>query len=182
MTGRQVAVLRGVNVGRAKRVAMAELREVFESLGYQDVRTLLNSGNLAFTSTRAVSPAAAARIERAITAQLLVITRVTLLEAEELGVIIAENSLFQKTRNPSHLLVAILADPADRPKLRSLLAQDWNDEAIAVGTHAAYLWCPGGIHTSALWKAAGRLLGDGITTRNWTTIMKLYTLATDGRP
>jgi len=46
---RQVALLRGINVGRAKRVAMADLRTLVESLGYREVSTLLNSGNVVFT-------------------------------------------------------------------------------------------------------------------------------------
>lgn len=182
MSGRQVALLRGINVGRAKRVAMADLREIFEALGYRDVRTLLNSGNIAFTSTRAASKAAAAGVERAITARLQVATRVTLLTAEDLGVILAGNPLLKKPRDPSRLLVAIIADPADRPKLMSLMKQRWDPEALAVEKPAAYLWCPDGIHTSALWKAAGRLLGDGVTTRNWTTMLKLHDLATTVRP
>ena len=53
MASRQVALLRGINVGRAKRVAMADLRALVEDLGYCDVRTLLNSGNVVFTAARA---------------------------------------------------------------------------------------------------------------------------------
>ncbi|HSD71146.1 MAG TPA: DUF1697 domain-containing protein, partial [Thermoanaerobaculia bacterium] len=45
MRRRHVALIRGINVGRAKRVAMADLRALVGDLGYGDVRTLLNSGN-----------------------------------------------------------------------------------------------------------------------------------------
>jgi len=48
--GMHVALIRGINVGRAKRVAMAELREAVAALGYGGVRTLLNSGNVVFTA------------------------------------------------------------------------------------------------------------------------------------
>lgn len=61
--GRHVALIRGINVGRAKRVAMADLRALVEDLGYGDVRTLLNSGNVVFTSARRPPAKAAARIE-----------------------------------------------------------------------------------------------------------------------
>ena len=50
MAASHVALLRGINVGTAKRVAMADLRGVMTGLGYSDVRTLLNSGNLVFTA------------------------------------------------------------------------------------------------------------------------------------
>ncbi len=51
-----IALLRGINVGRAKRIAMAELRELIEALGFSDVRTLLNSGNAVFQAARPMSP------------------------------------------------------------------------------------------------------------------------------
>lgn len=58
-----VALVRGINVGRAKRVAMADLRALVERLGYRDVRTVLNSGNVIFGAPRGTEPGeAAARI------------------------------------------------------------------------------------------------------------------------
>jgi uncharacterized protein (DUF1697 family) len=55
----QIALLRGINVGKAKRVAMEDLRALVESLGYGDVRTVLASGNVVYTSTDPVARAAA---------------------------------------------------------------------------------------------------------------------------
>jgi uncharacterized protein (DUF1697 family) len=46
---RQIALLRGINVGGNKRVEMARLRELMEDLGYSDVRTYVNSGNVVFS-------------------------------------------------------------------------------------------------------------------------------------
>ena len=54
MASRMVALLRAINVGKAKRIAMAELRVVVEGLGYREVKTLLNSGNVVFTAPDAV--------------------------------------------------------------------------------------------------------------------------------
>lgn len=49
MTSKKVALLRGINnIRAARRVAMADLRVLFEGLGFRDVRTLLNSGNVVF--------------------------------------------------------------------------------------------------------------------------------------
>ena len=61
MTGTHVALLRGINVGTAKRVAMANLRTMVEELGYGDVRTLLNSGNVVFSATVAAARHAPSR-------------------------------------------------------------------------------------------------------------------------
>lgn len=148
MADRHVALIRGINVGRAKRVAMADLRALVLSLGYTDVRTVLNSGNVVFTGPRA-SPGTAAA---------------------------TDNPLLGVADNPSRLLVAVLANPADRSRLKQLVQQDWAPDALAIGARVAYLWCPEGVLASRLWKAVGRVLGDAVTTRNWATVTRLHAL------
>jgi uncharacterized protein (DUF1697 family) len=178
---RQVALLRGINVGRAKRVAMADLRALVEDLGYGDVRTVLNSGNVVFTTPRAAAGAAAARIEKALATELDVSARVTVLTAADLAAAITANPLLKVADDPSRLLVAVLRKPADRPKLEPLLKQDWAAEVLALGTRVAYLWCAEGILASRLAEAVSRLLGDAVTTRNWATVMKLHALTAEGK-
>lgn len=180
MAEQQIALLRGINVGRAKRVAMADLRALIQDLGYGGVRTLLNSGNVVFTAPDAAPGEAAARIEEALAARLGVSARVTVLSAGELAVIVRENPLLEVAGDPSRLLVAVLTNPADRPRLEPLATQDWSPEALAIGTRAAYLWCPQGVMASRLPEAVGGVLGDGVTTRNWATMTKLYAL-TEGQ-
>src|SRR5439155_26831574 len=97
---RHVALLRGINVGRAKRVAMADLRALFEELGYGEVRTLLNSGNVVFTARAGNSATIATRIEKALTKRLGISTRVIVITAGELATIIAKNPLLDVAANP----------------------------------------------------------------------------------
>ena len=179
MAGRLVALLRGINVGRAKCVAMADLRAAVEGLGYRDVRTLLNSGNVVFTAPRTAPDAAASRIEKALATGLGVSSRVTVFTAAEVDAAVAECPLLEVADDPSRLLVAFLRDPADRPKVEPLLQQDWAPEALAVGTRVAYLWCPEGVLASRLAETVGRALGDAVTTRNWATVRKLRALAAE---
>ncbi|MGZ4199720.1 MAG: DUF1697 domain-containing protein [Thermoleophilia bacterium] len=179
MSDRQVALLRGVNVGQAKRVAMADLRALVEGLGYGDVRTLLNSGNVVYSAPGVAPAVAAARIEEALGARLGVSARVVALSAAELAAAVADDPLSAVADNPSRLLVAVLADPASRQVLEPLLEQDWAPEAFALGAHVAYLWCPEGVIASRLSETVNRLLGDGVTSRNWTTMTKLHALAQD---
>ena len=73
----------------------------------------------------------------------------------------------------------MLADPASRQVLEPLLEQDWAPEAFALGAHVAYLWCPEGVIASRLSGTVNRLLGDGVTSRNWTTMTRLHALAHD---
>jgi uncharacterized protein (DUF1697 family) len=176
MAGRYVALIRGINVGRARRVAMADLRALVESLGYRDVRTRLNSGNVIFTADRTRAGDAARRVERAMAGELGVSARVTVLTAADVAAIVEGNPLIGVATNPSRLLVTVLFDAADREKLATVVRQDWTPEAIALGTRAAYLWCPGGVLASRLAEAVSGVLGDAVTTRTWATMLKLHAL------
>ena len=173
---RHVALLRGINVGRAKRVAMADLRALVTALGYQDVRTLLNSGNVVFTVPGKMRGDPAARIEQAIAGRLGLSSRVTVLTAAEVAAVISDNPLGPMVENPSRLLVYVLRDPKDRSKLTPLTRQEWTPEALALGRRVAYLWFPEGILESKLAVAIDRALGDAVTARNWNTMTKLHAL------
>jgi uncharacterized protein (DUF1697 family) len=174
MTGRYAALVRGVNVGRGKRVAMAGLRKAVEGLGYRDVRTLLNSGNVVFTAPGCTAAEAAASIEGALVNELGVTARVITLTAGEVAAIAANNPLSGIAGNPSRLLAAVLADPADCARLEPLLRRDWPPEALALGGRAAYLWCPAGVLASRLPEAVSRAAGDAVTMRNWATLTKIH--------
>ncbi len=171
-----IALLRGINVGRAKRVAMADLRALIEGLGYGDVRTLLNSGNVVFSATAGTAGNAASRIEASLAKKHGVSARVTVLTAAELAGIVVENPMLEIAGDPSRLLVSVLSDPSDRARLEPLLEQDWAPDALAMGRRVAYVWCSGGILESRLAQAVGRALGSAATTRNWATILKLQSL------
>ena len=177
---RHIALLRGINVGRARRVPMADLRALMEGLGFVEVRTLLNSGNVVFGAPAFIVGDMAGAIERKLARRLGVSARVIVLTDVELAAIVSENPLQKIAANPSRLLVSVFGDPADRPALADLSRKDWAPEAMALGCRASYLWCPDGIVRSPLALAVGRVTGDRATARNWATIMKLHRLASPG--
>ena len=168
-----VALLRAVNLAGYKKVGMSDLRDLVSALGFDSPRTLLNSGNVVFTAPKGTSRESAARIETGLKEKLGVTCRVVVLSAEEVADVIAENPLLLKAGDPSRLLVAVLADPMDRPKLATLEKQDWGSDALGVGRRAAYLWCADGVIASALNAAVNKTLGNGVTSRNWATMLKL---------
>ncbi len=183
MADRRVALFRGINVGRAKRIAMASLRSLFEELGYGEVRSVLASGNVVFTAPRDETPAgSAARIGEALEAHAGFSARVTVLTADELVTAVRENPLLDLASDPSRLLVAFLADPADRERLEPLLEEDWEPEALALteatdrAGRAAYLWCPDGVLKGELWPAVERAVGGAVTSRNQSTVEKIRAL------
>ena len=175
MAASHVALLRGINVGTAKRVAMDDLRGVMAGLGYTGVRTLLNSGNIVFTAApRSGDPAR--RIQDAIERRLGVSSRVTVLTAAELGVAVRGNPLLKVASHPSRLLVGALASRDDRSRLEPLTRKRWGLERLALGERVCYLWCPDGIIKSRLMKEVVRAVGDAMTSRNWSTIQRLHGL------
>jgi uncharacterized protein (DUF1697 family) len=172
-----IALLRGINVGRAKRVAMADLRKVMTTdLGYADVRSVLNSGNVVFNAAPLDPAAAAAAIEETLVLKLGVAARVVVLTSEELVTIIEENPLLSVATDPSRLLAFILADPAMRAAVEPLCELDWGAGALALGQRAVYVWCPAGVLDSAAAATLGKQLGDATTSRNWATLSKLHAL------
>ena len=177
---RYVALLRGVNVGRSKRVAMRDLRAVVASLGYAAPRTLLNSGNVVFRAPEASPVDIAVSLEDALSAQLAVSSRVTVLTADEFTSSVRGNPLLAAVGDPSRLIVGFLRDASDVDRLRALALRDWAPEAFAAGERVAYAWCPGGVSSSPLLAAVARAVGDSITARNWATVLKLQTLLDTG--
>ena len=178
-SGYQIALLRGINVGKAKRVAMADLRVLLESFGWSDVKTLLNSGNVVYRA--AESPAEAGRsIEDGIATRLGVSARVVVITAEELRQAAEENPWRAAPElNPSQLLVAVLADAALRSRLEALTRENWGADQFALGSRVAFLWCAGGILESRLPEALAKTLGDGVTSRNWATWQKLLAMVAE---
>lgn len=167
-----IALLRGINVGKAKRVAMADLRAIVESLGYGEVKTILNSGNIVFSAAHDASRAAN-RIEEAMLAELGVSSRIIGLSSGELEDVIARNPLPDATSEPSRFLVAIVRDPAALAPIEKLGKQDWRPEVLALGKREAWMWCPEGILGGKLVECVGRALGDTVTTRNWATLLRI---------
>lgn len=168
-----IALLRGINVGRAKRVAMEDLRALALSLGHRQVRTLLNSGNLLFETERTDTISLATELSNAIAARFEIAVHVVLLTAGELDRIVAENPLKNVMADPARGLVAFVATPEGLARLQPLTLKTWAPDQVAIGGQAAYLWCAEGILESKLQQAFSRLGGEVVTTRNWSTVLKL---------
>jgi uncharacterized protein (DUF1697 family) len=176
---RYVALVRGINVGRAKRVAMADLRKLVSDLGFADVRSLLNSGNIVFSAAQLAPAKAAAAIENALVLKLGVAARVMVLSSTELAAIVSDNSLLALADDHARLMVFVIADPSLREHVAVLCQGDGGAGVMALGRHAAYVWCPTGVLDSAPAAEIGKLLGDATTARNWHTVTKLHRLCVE---
>jgi uncharacterized protein (DUF1697 family) len=171
---RQVALLRGINnAGKGTRIAMADLRALFEDLGFRDVRTILNSGNVVFSAPTAKPEGVLARIEKALASRLGLATPVAVLSAVEVGAAVRDNPLSRVAVNASRLLVVVPLFPSGLDRLQPLLKQRWRPEVFALGSRVAYLWCARGVAKSPLWTAVDRALQRSGTARNMATMTKL---------
>jgi uncharacterized protein (DUF1697 family) len=176
---RYAALFRGINVGKAKRIAMADLRALLAKLGYGNVRTLLNSGNAVFTAGAEPAAKIATRIRTEVAKKLGVDALVIVKSEREMAAIIKGNKLAKTATDDSRLLVAMANDAKAIAALVKVASQKWGDEQVHFGKHAAYLWCVDGILES---KAAVDLLGslkETGTTRNWATLNKIHALMTE---
>jgi uncharacterized protein (DUF1697 family) len=174
---RLVVLLRGINLGRARRIAMADLRELLEGLGYEDVRTHLQSGNAVLT-TDAAPDAVAEAIEARIAEHVGLDVGVVVRTGDELAAIVAADPLGEVARDPARRMAIFLPAAPDRAALRALEKEDFGDERFEASGREVYAWCPGGVGRSRLMAALGDAkLTPGGTARNWRTVTRLAEMA-----
>lgn len=178
MTATHAALLRGINVGRAQRVAMADLRRVLESLGATGVRTLLNSGNAVFawSPARTAVASIARRIEDAVESELGVSTLVVVVTKADVAEMLERLPASVKSIEPSRVLIGVPPAPRELGKLAATEERDWSPEILKLGNRAAYMGLPGGIADSKLVAAVDAATKKRITSRNVATMRKLLDL------
>lgn len=172
-----VVLLRGVNVGKARRVPMADFRVLLGELGYTEVVTLLNSGNAVFRATEGTPAKHAVDIAGAIETRLKVEVPVIVKSASELSIIVSDNRLAKGAQDHSRLLVAFVQSSRELSTLAVIAPLVAPPEEFLVGKGAAYLHCVSGILESKAGAALLGKVGKAATTRNWATVLKLQALA-----
>jgi uncharacterized protein (DUF1697 family) len=174
---RQIALLRGINVGKAKRVAMATLREVFAAQGLTDIKTYVNSGNVVFSGPQT----AAAELEHAIEAEFGFDVAVVVRTRDEVAAVVAANPLAAIATDASRHLVLFGSGRIDPATVADLDARALAPEVFTLDGREAHLWLPDGVHSSKLAKTMNdKRLGVTVTGRNWRTVEKLLALADAG--
>ena len=177
---RQIALLRGINLGPSRRVSMPALRELLTGLGYGDVRTLLQSGNVVLTSDD--PPERLGRELRAHIAEGLGIdSEVVVRTRDELADVVARDPFGELVDDPRRYQVTFLSAPPDGDAVRRLEALDVAPERFLVSGREIYAWHPNGIQRSQLARLlSDRELGAVATARNWNTVLGLLELADEG--
>ncbi|WP_309238749.1 DUF1697 domain-containing protein [Actinoplanes aureus] len=171
---RYAVLLRGINLGRSRRVGMADLRALLVEEGYEGVATLLQSGNVVLESD--MSPATLRKaLEGTLQERFGMPIEVILRSRDELAAVVRRNPLGNVADDGSRYVVAFLASPAtgDDP----LAGVDAGDERYVISGSEMYLWLPAGQQNSPLMKALGKIKnGPSATVRNWNTVEKLLAM------
>ena len=168
---RYIALLRGINVGRAKRVAMPQLREMAAGLGCTDVATVLNSGNLLLT-TDEDADTLRRRLEQGIEADLGLHADVVVRTAEQLAAVLAANPF--PDGDPSRVTIAFLSAAAPEGLAGRMAALATEDEPFLVTDSEVYVHYGHGQGESRL---AAASYGVGSTVRNLRTVTRLVDLS-----
>ena len=173
-----VALLRGINVGSRNRIDMAGLRAAVAELGYRDVRTHLQSGNVVFDAGRRSPRRTAAEIEGQIAARYGLDIGVLVRTARELDRIVRDNPLAELAADPARMLVTFLFEEPERAIVDALDPAAFEPEAFALRGRELYMWCPKGFQDSRIRPALSeKRLGVRTTFRNWNTVTRLAALA-----
>ncbi|MFE7315073.1 DUF1697 domain-containing protein [Streptomyces sp. NPDC057555] len=176
---RQIALLRGINVGGHNAFPKALQLELARSLGFAEVSVLLQTGNLVFADPGIPPERTARRIEEGILAELGLTVPVVVRTRDELAAVVAQNPFPLAVPEPKSLHVTFLSgEPADTSRLDALDQAAFAPDRFQLVGRELYLWCPQGAGRSKLAGAVGRApLGVTATARNWNTVTKLLALA-----
>jgi uncharacterized protein (DUF1697 family) len=165
---RLVALLRGINLGAKRRVPMADLRALMDELGYTDVKTVLQSGNVVFTGAKKDTQG---KLQNALNKRFGFEVDVVIRTMEELQKV-ADHDPFKGEADDLKRYFVVFLD--GKPELGDLEDEDWSPDRLAVNGSELYAWCPEGMQGSRLMKALGKPgLARTATFRNMATVRKL---------
>lgn len=173
-----IALLRGINVGGKHPVKMQALQELCDKLGFTDVSTYLQSGNVVFKSTQANALTVTTLLQKALKDHFQFTIPVILLKHKDLLSIYSKNPFLQEKDMTDSTLHVTILERIPSPAQLSLLPSEQAEDRLAFFGSWIYLHCPNGYgHTKFNNNAIEKNLGVVATTRNWNTIKALLDLA-----
>jgi len=171
-----MALIRGINVGKANRIAMSDLKALCHDLGFKNTLSILNSGNLIFEAESGSSKSPGEALEVGIRERFGIETGNVILSRGHFQAILEDIPAEFDTCDPSKTLVAIPQQAFDATETHSFLSEHVHDpERLWIGHHGLYLDCPSGIHKSRLVQQVDRFFKKAITSRNLKTIERIRT-------
>jgi uncharacterized protein (DUF1697 family) len=174
-----VALLRAINLAGHNKIAMADLRTALTELGFTDVQTVLQSGNVAFRGPARATTRLEAQLEAETTTRFGLEVDFMVRTGDELAQVVADNPFAKEAkRDPAHLLVLFLKGAIDAARVKALQSAIVGREVVRGDGRHVYAVYPDGIGRSKLTTMMiEKKLGVRATGRNWNTVLKLKELA-----
>ena len=175
---RHIALLRGINVGGHKKVPMAALREALGAAGFEDVKTYVQSGNVALTASERSPAQVGRKVAKAIEDAFGFDVAVVMRTRDEIAALVDDDPLGDVATNPTYRIVVFLADKLDRDRLADVDPEEFAPEAFALRDREIVMWAPDGQRDSKLVKAlTEKRTGVVGTARNWRTVETLVAMS-----
>jgi uncharacterized protein (DUF1697 family) len=172
-----IGLLRGINVGGNKMVPMAELRAMIEALGFKEVRTLLQSGNVVFRGPAKTPAKLESQLEAALEKRLGFNVDFHVRTAEEWAAIVEANPYTAEAKkDPARLLVSCFRAPLEKANVKALQVAITGPEVLVADGRHLYMVFPDGVGNSKANALLDRKLAAKGTARNWNTVLKLAAL------
>lgn len=174
---RYIALLRGINVTGNNMIRMETLRATFASLGFADVTSYINSGNLAFETKKSAESKLEAKIEQAIDNEFGLSVSVMIRGQGAISDVLAGNPFDGRFESHKQMNVLFLRDEIPAEKHDEILALQSDNEFLAIRGREIYLLLFCGFPESLLGRGLiERRLKMPVTVRNWRTVERLAAL------
>jgi len=176
-----IAMLRGINIGPNKRMKMEKLRASCEALGFNKVKTFIQSGNVVFQAAK-LSPAALCKqLEDRILSDFGFSAAVITRTKDEMARVVKNNPLLKEPDiDPAKLHVVFLLESPKSEALKRLETLTLAPDKFGVAGKEIYFYFPNGVSGSSLWKhSLDRVLSVTATMRNWNTVNTLHEMAVE---
>ena len=177
MSPTHVALLRGVNLGGNKKISMADLAKLISSLGLEDPKTLLQSGNVVFRCKGKPCEQLERQIDTTLEKKLGLQSHLFVRSADEWRALVAANPFPREAAaDPSRFVVMCLRDSPTAAVVKALQAAIVGKERVlARGRHAYFIYPDGQGQSKLTHYMIERQFGSG-TARNWNTVKKIEAL------
>jgi uncharacterized protein (DUF1697 family) len=177
-----ITMLRGINVGGQKKLRMAILREIYQSAGFWNIRTYLQSGNVVFETTEGNLSKLTSVIETLIQQTCGYQVEVFIRNPSEFKRILLNNPfLNDQNVEKNKLHVTFLYQIPSAAAWEKLIIPSGIPDEFEQGNQEIYLYCPNGYGRTKISNSFfERKLGVATTTRNWNTVQALYRLSGEG--
>lgn len=174
-----IAILRGINVGGHRKILMGDLREMFRKMGFNNIQTYIQSGNVIFESPNKVDKV---KLRDSIKEQILstfgLDVPVILRAAKEIGQAITNNPFLKEGTTTEGLFLTFLQETPGSENIKNAKSYNFSPDRFEIEGKHVFGFCAGKYHESKLSNTFfENKLKVSATTRNWKTVRKLFELA-----